>query len=64
MGSSYSHKQKQKTPSNKEKQTLNKRTLANIVAKNENEEYVSKNYPVHIYYIEQKDYHLIDNPWQ
>ena len=33
------------------------------MAKNENEEYISKNYPTHICYIDQEDYHLIDNPW-
>ncbi|PSS17183.1 Pre-mRNA-splicing factor like [Actinidia chinensis var. chinensis] len=62
--SSSSHqKSKQKTPNNKEKQIPNKETLANIVAKNENDEYISKNYPVHICYIEQEDFHLIENPW-
>ncbi|GFY88005.1 hypothetical protein Acr_05g0016440 [Actinidia rufa] len=64
IGSSSSQKSKQKTPNNKEKQNPNsKETLANIVAKNENDEYISKNYPVHICYIEQDDHHLIDNPW-
>ncbi|GFZ12694.1 hypothetical protein Acr_23g0010790 [Actinidia rufa] len=56
IGSSSSQKSKQKNPNPKE-------TLANIVAKNENDEYILKNYPIHICYIEQDDYHLIDNPW-
>ena len=33
------------------------------MAKNENSDYVSKNFSMHICYIEQEDIHLLDDLW-
>ncbi|XP_057486650.1 uncharacterized protein LOC130783343 [Actinidia eriantha] len=53
--SSYSQKKSKEVVPMKE-------TLANIVAK-EGSEYISKNFPLHICYIEQEDISLIDDAW-
>ena len=59
IGSSSSSSQKQK-----QKEDISfTQTLANIVAKNDNSDYVSKNIPFYICYIEQEDFHLLDDPW-
>ena len=38
-------------------------TLVNIVAKDENSDYISNKFTLHICYIEQEDFHLLDDPW-
>ena len=55
--SSSSQKAKQK------EDISSKETLANIVAKDDNSDYVSKNFTPHICYIEQEDFHLLDDPY-
>ena len=55
--SSYSQKQMH------EGDISSTKTLANIVAKEENSDYVLKNFSIHIRYIEQEDFHLLDDPW-
>ena len=58
VGSSSSYYQKKKH----EGDISYTKTLANIVAKEENSDYVLKNFPIHIHYIEQEDFHLLDDP--
>ena len=56
---SYSSSQKSK----QKEYISSKETLANIVVKDENSDYVSKNFFKNICYIEQEDSHLLDDPW-
>ena len=49
--------------SSSQKQPVNQETLANIVAKEDATESISKNFPLHVCYIEQEDISLIDDAW-